>query len=153
MNLEEFDTFLKKTLPSETSLQKHSSLIFNLFDRNDSQTIELEEFIILLVIIDKNTSDSEKIKLVFKFFDQDENGFLSPEEIKRGLKVLNELKGKNETMDELEETVKKIFSQFDLNKDNKIKFDELFMMFRSSSHLLGFEILEENLEKIKNNVQ
>jgi Ca2+-binding EF-hand superfamily protein len=152
MNLEEFETFLKKTLPKETSLQKHASHIFKLFDRNDNQTIELEEFIILLVIIDKNTSDSEKIKLVFKFFDEDGNGFLCPDEIKRGLKVLNELKGKA-SEDQLEETVKKIFSEFDLNKDNKIKFDELFMMFRKSSHLLGFEILEENLEKIKNNVQ
>merc|ERR1711892_477405 len=53
--------------------------IFNLYDLNSNGTIEFQEFMIIVTIMNEGTPQS-KLNQVFRVFDADENGFLSKDE-------------------------------------------------------------------------
>ena len=106
---------LKQTLlnfVSEEFLQNFDD-IFSLLDGDMNGYIDYEEF--LRATIDRKTLINEKVlKLVFKFFDKENCGFIIKNRIK------NDFVGSNMT----DEVFNAIFDEIDLDKDGQIDFQD-----------------------------
>ena len=58
--------------------------IFNMYDKNDSQTLDFQEFSEMIQKIDENVTDKE-IEYIFRRLDQDGNESIEVDELKRAL--------------------------------------------------------------------
>ena len=116
IDLEEFYKGLCKV--SEQKLNKHEIFeIFNNIDIDKNNYIEQEEF--AKAAIDKNIFLSEKmLKFAFNFFDKDNNGLITIEEILKLFK--NNKYNDNDSSNE----IKKIMKMIDKNDDGDINFEE-----------------------------
>ena len=116
IDLEEFYKGLCKV--SEQKLNKHEIFeIFNNIDIDKNNYIEQEEF--AKAAIDKNIFLSEKmLKFAFNFFDKDNNGLITIEEILKLFK--NNKYNDNNSSNE----IKKIMKMIDKNDDGDINFEE-----------------------------
>ena len=103
---------------SEQKLNKHEIFeIFNNIDIDKNNYIEQEEF--AKAAIDKNVFLSEKmLKFAFNFFDKDNNGLITIEEILKLFK--NNKYNDNDSSNE----IKKIMKMIDKNDDGDINFEE-----------------------------
>ncbi|KAL1790076.1 lysophosphatidylcholine acyltransferase 2B-like [Sigmodon hispidus] len=75
IGIEEFSSYLK--LPISEPLRQ----LFSLFDRNHDGTIDFREYVIGLTVL-CNPANTEKIlKMSFKLFDLDEDGYITEQEL------------------------------------------------------------------------
>ncbi|XP_076109826.1 lysophosphatidylcholine acyltransferase 2-like isoform X2 [Mytilus galloprovincialis] len=89
--------------------------MFSLYDRNGSETIDFREYIIGLSLISQPVNNDDTLKLAFQLFDNGDKGYITQAEL---TEILSNAFG----MDDLD--VEKLFQEVNINKDDKITFDE-----------------------------
>ncbi len=124
---EELTKALKARLPKDKDIKKHIDSIFNNLDADNNGFIEYEEFI--RAAIDKETLLDEGIlRFAFRYFDKDNSGIIEFQEVKEMFeKNLSGEKG-------VEEALKKIVSEVDVNSDGKISFEEFEIIMKKMIH-------------------
>ena len=75
-------------------------------------------------------SDKEKvkIKLLFDKYDENKNGVLEKSEFLKGFKELIKLLGEEMSKEEIDNISEDAISNFDLNQNGKIEFDEFYQL-------------------------
>ncbi|KAG6599302.1 Calmodulin-like protein 8, partial [Cucurbita argyrosperma subsp. sororia] len=102
--------------PTEEELQ----IMMNEVDVNGSGSIEFEEFFNLMAKKMKENEAEEELREAFKVFDMDQDGFISPNELKNVMIHMVE----KLTDDEVEQMVK----EADLDGDGLIDYEEFAKM-------------------------
>lgn len=104
-----------------------SDLVFNIYDTDNSGTVDFKEFITALSISSRGTID-EKLRWAFKLYDQNGDGKISAQEMLRIVEAIYKLIGSMMKVPEDESTpekrVNKLFSMMDVDHDGQITFDE-----------------------------
>ena len=75
ISLEDFAKFLN--LPITAALRE----MFNLYDRNESGYIDFREYVIGLSLVSQPAVTEDTVKLAFKVFDKDRNGYVTEDEL------------------------------------------------------------------------
>ena len=99
------------------TLEEDIKKIYKNLDMNDDGYIEYGEFVRAAVSKEKFMGDNV-LKFAFRFFDKDNSGKITFEEIEKVFK--NSVTDKNN----IEEALNKIIFEVDLNRDGKISFEE-----------------------------
>jgi len=151
-----------KTIDKETFLKffplpgLHGERLFHLFDNKHTGTIDFEEFLAGMAVCAKGSFE-EKVHLIFRIYDIDENQHVSKAELrtmlhqvpKQALSVLCAARG--ETLDQVNDgqaggvamevvdrLVDDAFSKFDLNKDEKLSKDQFSEWVKNTPEVLNF---------------
>ena len=115
----------KKEL-SDDELRKQVDTIFNNIDTDHNNYLEYEEFV--RAAIDKDHFLSVNfIQFSFNYFDKDNNGEITYEEVKN--KFCQSDKNKNSY--QAQEQLKEAFNQIDINGDGKLSFEEFGEMMKN----------------------
>jgi len=96
---------------------------FSAFDSDKNGTINFLEFVTGLSVVQRGSLE-ERLQFMFKAYDTDGNGVLSPDEIYNLLKATTRSKGQFLTHGQLLEMVTNCFKEVDINHDGEISFDE-----------------------------
>ena len=104
-------------------LKKNVDIIFNNLDTNHNGLIEYEEFIRAAVDKDYFLS-TNYLKFAFDYFDRDENGCITFDEIKE-IFFIND---KNKKDSKAKEQLLKCFKESDINGNGNLTFDEFIAM-------------------------
>ncbi|VFQ65303.1 unnamed protein product [Cuscuta campestris] len=107
--------------PSEEVLQE----MINEADADGNGTIEFPEFLNLMAKKIKETDAEEELKEAFKVFDKDQNGYISPTELRNVMINLGEKLS--------EEDVEEMIQEADLDGDGQVNFDEFVKMMMHTS--------------------
>ncbi|KAF8018015.1 hypothetical protein BT93_F1616 [Corymbia citriodora subsp. variegata] len=102
--------------PTEEELQS----MINEVDTDSHGTIEFGEFLNFMARKIKETEIEEELKEAFKVIDKDQDGYISPNELKRAMINL----GEKSTEEELEEMMR----EADLDGDGQINYEEFIRM-------------------------
>ncbi|KAL3728095.1 hypothetical protein ACJRO7_032789 [Eucalyptus globulus] len=102
--------------PTEEELQS----MINEVDIDGRGTIKFEEFLNLMATKIKETEIEEELKEAFKVIDKDQDGYISPNELKQVMIKL----GEKLTEEELEEMMR----EADLDGDGQINYEEFIRM-------------------------
>jgi calcium-dependent protein kinase len=114
LSYEEIKKGFRKYYRDEKIAEKELDEIMKRIDLDNNECIEYEEFIRSTVSLDLLLTE-DNLKLVFKSFDKDGSGLLTPNEIKAALGLIDS---------EDSELIKKIISEIDSNGDGDISFPE-----------------------------
>lgn len=106
-------------------LEKLIDEVFSQIDGDNNDCIEYEEFV-RGCINKENFITEEIIKFSFLFFDKDQNGEITTDEIKEIL-----IKSFNKDVKSHEDSIKSIITEVDVNKDGKISYEEFKKMMNS----------------------
>ncbi|KAL8162749.1 hypothetical protein V2J09_014238 [Rumex salicifolius] len=87
--------------------------------------VEFAEFLTLITRKTKEKDTEEELKEAFKVFDKDQNGFISPSELKHVMINL----GEKLTDEEVEQMIK----EADLDGDGQVNFDEFVKMMSTAT--------------------
>lgn len=110
MGIEEFSQYLK--LPITNELQE----LFDLYDRNGNGFIDFREYVIGMSLVSQAAVTEKTVKLAFKVFDRDCDGFVSSEELDQ---VLKSVFGQDfETSS--------IYDKIDREKTGKVDYDQFY---------------------------
>ena len=104
-------------------LKKNVDIIFNNLDTNHNGLIEYEEFIRAAVDKDYFLS-TNYLKFAFDYFDRDENGCITFDEIKEIFFINDKNKKDSKAKDQL----LKCFKESDINGNGNLTFDEFIAM-------------------------
>ena len=99
------------------SLREDVKEIYQKLDMDSDGYIEYEEFVRAAVSKEKFLGDNV-LKFAFRFFDKDNSGKITADEIERIFK-----KGVTDK-ENVEKSLKNIINEVDLDRDGKISFDE-----------------------------
>ncbi|XP_010027196.2 calmodulin-like protein 8 [Eucalyptus grandis] len=102
--------------PTEEELQS----MINEVNSDGCGTIKFEEFLNLMATKIKETEIEEELKEAFKVIDKDQDGYISPNELKQVMIKL----GEKLTEEELEEMMR----EADLDGDGQINYEEFIRM-------------------------
>ena len=72
--------------------------------------------------------EKEKIKVLFDKYDENKNGVLEKSEFLKGFKKLIKLLGEEMSKEEIDNISEDAISNFDLNQNGKIEFDEFYQL-------------------------
>ncbi len=97
-------------------------------DQDKSGQISIEEFL-RATINYENLISENNLKYAFDYFDKDHSGFLSKDEIKEVLGLIDD-------SDESNKIVNDIFKEVDLNGDGQISFEEFKIMMENNQKLI-----------------
>lgn len=98
--------------------------LFAAFGGNEDKSIDFSEFVDGLSIFIKGTPE-EKLKLSFKLYDLDKDGYISKEELEKVMLQLSQVLSKNEDQsEEIQNAIDFMFQDFDLDGDGKLSFNE-----------------------------
>jgi len=82
----------------EEQIEKQATDIHKAFDANNDGIVDLREFLIGFALTSTG-SLREKLKYVFRTYDQDKDGIINKKEIDRMVKIVVRLHAKDETVD------------------------------------------------------
>ncbi|KAI6173146.1 hypothetical protein M3Y98_01050800 [Aphelenchoides besseyi] len=126
LKLEEFQNIYKQFFPNGDP-SKFAAFVFNVFDDNRDGHISFKEFIAALSITSRGTLD-EKLDWAFSLYDVDKDGYITKEEMANIVDAIYSMIGNMLELPKDEDTpqkrVEKIFSNMDLNCDEKLTRDE-----------------------------
>ncbi|CAG7886118.1 unnamed protein product [Brassica rapa] len=95
-------------------------------DKNNSGTIDFEEFVHMMTTKFGERDSKDELSKAFKIIDHDNNGKISPHDIKQIAKEL----GENFTDNEIEEMIE----EADRDKDGEVSLEEFMKMMRRTSY-------------------
>jgi len=110
--------------------------VLHIFDQDQDEQIQFEEFIQTLSTLSDKGSKEAKLKFVFSVYDMDKDGFISNGEL---FQVLKMMVGSNLTDQQLQQIVDKTIMEGDKDKDQRISFVEFLNMIGNS------DIIDEKL--------
>ncbi|KAA8491923.1 Calcineurin subunit B [Porphyridium purpureum] len=85
------------------------------------ESVNFREFVKLLSVFSESASEEAKRDFVFRFFDIDQDGFVSSTDL---IEILLMLCGSNLTQGELEEISQLIIRDADMDKDGMVSYDD-----------------------------
>ncbi|KAI4373924.1 hypothetical protein MLD38_011982 [Melastoma candidum] len=106
--------------PSEEELQR----MIDEIDENRDGMIEFVEFFNKMASKMREADTEEELKEAFKVFDKDQNGFISPNELRQVMINL----GEKLTDEEVEQMIK----EADLDGDGLVNYEEFVQMMRTA---------------------
>mmetsp|Transcript_27183 Transcript_27183/g.50749 ORF Transcript_27183/g.50749 Transcript_27183/m.50749 type:complete len:150 (-) Transcript_27183:689-1138(-) len=115
---EELGTVLKQL--GETCTSEDLQGMIHEVDRKKSGDIDFSDF--LHMMGEQNASVDDEVKIAFRLFDKDADGFISAAELKNVMTSLGEKIGDGE--------IKAIIQEHDADKDGKISLAEFVGMFK-----------------------
>ena len=120
---------LKDTMDN-LGFDERSKIIYEMleqYDTNRDSKIDFGEFLDLMTAKMSDNDSKDDIRKVFKLFDEEGNGFLSINDLKRVAKELGE------NMDENE--LKEMIERADGDGDGKVSFDDFFTVMTKKSFI------------------
>ncbi|XP_042345451.1 guanylyl cyclase-activating protein 2-like [Plectropomus leopardus] len=134
---------------SGTPEAQYMDNIFRAFDMNHDNTMDFIEYVAALNLVLRGKLE-DKLKWSFKVFDNDDNGRLDKNEIRKIVKIIYKIK-KGSVSDEsgmgnltADEVCKRIFEEVDVNSDGEITLDEFVEGAQRSPFLQSFLRLDVN---------
>jgi len=124
INLEKFTKMVASMNTNKGNAAEYSKHLFRALDTNKDQRVSFREIMLGFHHLSSQGSQEERLRIVFQMYDASCTRTLSQDDIKTLTRALHDLQGKPLSEAELENKVKTIFSQCDLNKDGKITEDE-----------------------------
>lgn len=92
-------------------------------DIDHNGTINFEEFLRLMSMHVNEKDNDEDLLNVFRVFDKDNNGFITPAELKQAMESLDE----TVTDEDIEEMIK----EADANGDGNVNYEEFVKMMKN----------------------
>ena len=125
---------------------KLESHIFRMYDKNGDGHIDFREFMIVLYVMSNGTPE-ENLKQIFRIFDINNDGTLSPQELDRLVKDLFQMftKKDNPNRDSHEALANNAFKEMDTNSDGKITQEEFVracLNQESISKMLALKVID-----------
>jgi NADPH oxidase 5 len=116
--------------------KKMSNRLFDLFDDDDSGTLEVDEFISTVTFL-QNADEKQKLKFAFDLYDIDGSGTIEYYEL--GELIKSGLTENNLTFsdDQVEDLIQLLFSEVDTDGNGEISFDEFEEVARKYPDLLS----------------
>jgi len=108
---------------------------FSAFDNNKDGKINFKEFVTGLSVVQRGTLD-ERLKFMFKAYDTNGDGVLSPSEVFDLFQATTRSKGKNLTDKQILDMVNQCFKEVDVNHDGTISFEEFKVAVNSQKIVL-----------------
>ena len=119
---QEFKHVYKLAFP-ETNVDAFSDFIFQFSDKNCDGVLDYKEYIVGLTLTAKSDLD-EKLRWAFSFYDEDNNGFITRNELYDVFKAFDKISPDDEETATLDQRVDAMFKLLDKDRDDKITIDE-----------------------------
>ena len=127
LTIKELKKGYKKFFTDDLSDKEFDEIMKNI-DQDKSGQISIEEFL-RATIKYENLISENNLKYAFEYFDKDHSGFLSRDEIKEVLGLIDDSHESNKIIND-------IFKEVDLNGDGQISFEEFKIMMESNQKLI-----------------
>ncbi|XP_069114939.1 calmodulin-like [Argopecten irradians] len=123
ITVEELGTVMRSLgqTPTEAELQD----MINEVDANENGTLDFSEFLTMMTRQMKDTDSEEELKVAFRAFDKDGNGFISKDELRH---VMTNL-GERLTEEQADEMIR----EADIDGDGQVNYEEFLSMMMSKS--------------------
>ena len=125
------DGFLELDEVSDIPALSQNPMIFRVlkaFDADRDGKLSFLEFIHGLATLSPGTSEEDKLKFAFKIYDNDEDGFISPNDL---FIVLKMMVGNNLSDANLQQLVDRTIAKGDEDRDGRISFPEFCKMVKN----------------------
>jgi len=119
---------------------KNFEALFEGFDTDGDGVISLKEFVLLIRVM-SDDSPEDKIKWAFKTYDENKDGHIDADEMKRYVATVCEMMKRDGDGEELAETVMK---KLDANQDGKISQEEAMQACITDEEILRLLNLSVN---------
>ena len=97
--------------------------LFDVFDANNDKKIDFYEFV-LLNVLSNNGSINEKMKLIFRFYENDKEKHLSRDEIKEFLRHMFDLFDIPSSKSNVTDVIDRVFQKHNLTREQTINWKE-----------------------------
>jgi len=153
----DFDEF-KEMFDIQDDDNKETKKLFNLLDFDDDDKVEFPELMLYIYSTDGNMSREQKLRRSYNFYDNNNSGKISDEEMVEALIKMEKIEKVEDKNGDLviPEDVKNLFSLMDFAGDGKIKYEEFMkatMHYRRLGMLLTVDFLPAHrkalLQKMK----
>lgn len=108
--------------------------IIDIFDRDGNGAVDFQEFLLGISAFSRRTDEERKLKLVFRVYDINNDGFISNGEL---FKVLKMMVGDNLNDIQLQQIVDKTILFMDDDKDGKISYPEFRKAIKEKGKFLS----------------
>eukprot|EP00090_Calanus_glacialis_P010742 TRINITY_DN19200_c0_g1_i1.p1 TRINITY_DN19200_c0_g1~~TRINITY_DN19200_c0_g1_i1.p1 ORF type:complete len:216 (-),score=63.73 TRINITY_DN19200_c0_g1_i1:169-774(-) len=119
---------------------KNFEALFDGFDTDEDGVISLKEFVLLIRVMSDETPE-DKIKWAFTTYDENKDGFISAEEMKRYVATVCEMMKREGDGEALAEAV---MQKVDANQDGKVSHEEAMSACVTDQELLNLLNLSVN---------
>ncbi|KAL2345787.1 hypothetical protein Fmac_007072 [Flemingia macrophylla] len=121
ITMEELGTAIRSL--DENPTVEELQIMMNEVDTDGNGTIEFGEFLNLMATKMKESEAEEELKEAFRVFDKDQDGYISPSELRSVMRTI----GEKVTEEEVEQMVK----EADLDGDGLVDYQEFVKMMLS----------------------
>jgi NADPH oxidase 5 len=111
--------------------------VFQIFDKDNSGTISLQEFIDSVHQFSGQSSEN-KIKFLFKVYDLDGDGLIQREELQHVMKACMEENGMKFSETQIDDLTKAMFDDADPNNRGGLHSIQLQLLLLNSTSLFDF---------------
>ncbi|XP_015595407.1 NADPH oxidase 5 isoform X2 [Cephus cinctus] len=147
-NLERLEKIFKQTVGNEREIRREefkkivisknpffTERVFQIFDKDNSGTISLQEFLDSMHQFAGKTSD-DKIKFLFKVYDIDGDGLIQHRELQHVMRACMEENGMNFSEEQIEDLTIALFEDADQDNRGAITFEALKRQLEKHDGLL-----------------
>jgi len=141
----DFKTMMHACFPDHDSA-KLEAHIFRMYDKDGDGNIDFKEFMMVLYIMSNGTPE-ENLKQIFRIFDINNDGTLSPDEMDKLVKDLSKMFTKKDNPNTMshEELAHKAFKEMDADSDGKITQEEFVracLNHETISKMLALKVID-----------
>ncbi|XP_067429290.1 guanylyl cyclase-activating protein 2-like [Thunnus thynnus] len=126
---------------------QYMDIIFRAFDMNHDNTMDFMEYVAALHLVLRGKLE-DKLRWSFKVFDNDNNGRLDREELRKIVKIIYKIKKGSEESGignlTSEQVCDRIFQEVDVNSDGQITLEEFIEGVQRNAWLENFLRLDVN---------